>query len=126
MIIISLFYYAGVPFPLSGLTVMVTNTSVVVMWTYDNGANAVPATYAIANVTSNGIPITAPLPPIDINRMSVVIPSAVLEGERTYMVSVVVRNLQGDSQPVTAEFTTPRSFSGITGKLYGVPFVDWL
>ena len=109
-------YFIGTAFPLSGLIPMITNTSVIVMWTYNNSANAVPATSFIANVTLNGVDINAITNPININAMSVTIPSTVLEGEQTYMVSVVARNLQGDSQPVTREFMTPRSFSGAAGK----------
>lgn len=115
-------YFAlGVARALSDVEVMIGSGSVTVSWSYDNSrtVNPVPAQYFIATVSQDGIQIGAPFM-INVDTTSITIPGTLLQPESTYTVSVVVRNLQGDSEAVSESITIPAGFNNAVGKLYTV------
>jgi hypothetical protein len=103
----------GVAQPLSDVELMNNEGTVVASWSYNNSmaVNPVPAQYFIANVTRDGMQIGAPFV-INVNTTSITIPGSFIDPESMYTVSVVVRNLQGDSEVISESISTPASALG--------------
>ena len=108
----------GVAQPLrSGVEVVISEGNIVASWSYDNSraVNPVPAQYFIATVSQDGMQIGTTFM-IDVNTESVTIPGSLFQAESTYIVSVIVRNLQGDSEPISEPVTIPVGFNSALGK----------
>ena len=91
-------------------TIDAETQSVEFSWEYNNSRNDVPAfSFVLAIKQEEQDVITTTL---SINERSYSVSLSRLRSEETYIVDVAVRNLQGDSEPVSQIFTVPRS-SGV-------------
>ena len=115
-----MYFPLGVAQPLSDVNVNIGDSSVEVSWSYDNSrtVNPVPARYFVATVTQDGMQIGTPFM-LNVTTTSITIPGSLLQAESMYTVSVIVRNLQGDSEAVTESITLPVdfNFNNAIGKL---------
>ena len=81
------------------------DNEVVLMWTYDNTVNIVPVIGFVVTIKLGDQTIKTTLLPAD--QRSYPVTLSELMADQTYSAEVVVRNLQGDSLPITEIFRTP-------------------
>ena len=79
-------------------------------WEYNNSRNGVPASGFIVAIKRDGQDVITDTLSID-QRSYTVLLSRLMGGE-TYTMEVIVRNMQGDSEPISQIFNTPKS-SGV-------------
>lgn len=103
-------FVGGTALPVSDVQVDIRTNSVVVSWMYDNAVNSVPARFFHVSVTQDGTQVIALR--IRANETSYTIPGNSLIGGQTYMVSVVVSNLQGNSTAIMDSILLPTNFNG--------------
>lgn len=97
--------YVGVARPLGMISVQVTDDGVIFTWNYNNSLNEVPAELFVVSITpAGGTTFTIP---ISANLRSITVPLSMLKSEQTYDITAVVRNSQGDSEPISNSFTAP-------------------
>lgn len=98
--------------PLSDLSIINSGSMITATWAYDNTVNLVPATDFIATVTQGDGQIGDPIERSANFRNATILTSDLTVGQ-SYTVSVVVRNLQGDSDAVSETFV----FNSAIGEL---------
>ena len=98
-------YYLGPPQAINGVEVQIRSGEIAFSWTYDDSANGVPATAFVITIVRAGntvltrtIPVTQRSYTIDVND---------LDSSEEHTVTLMVQNLQGNSQTVSNIFTTP-------------------
>ena len=103
----------GVAQPLSDVEARIGDSIVMVTWSYNNSraVNPVSAQYFVVTVSLDGVQTQESPFMVNINTTSITIPGELLQPGRTYMVSVVVRNLQGDSEAITESIPIPSDFN---------------
>ena len=101
------FYNIGVPEPVSQVDVNIRGNIVVFNWTYNNSVNGVPATEYVITVVRTGTNLVSASDTIPISQMNYTITVEELLSFRNHSVSLVVRNMQGDSEEISNRFTTP-------------------
>lgn len=84
-----------------------------VSWLYDNRRNSVPATNFTGTVRPDGVMMNEPVYTTTTSKTYFVIPGYTLEINQTYLVTVVVNNLQGVSEAVYEDFV----YNSALGKL---------
>ena len=97
------------------MEVAIVGDVITVTWTYDNSANDVPAMSFVATVFQDGIQQGDPIS-VPITLSSITVPTSILTANQPYMVSVVVRSLQGDSDAISETFT----YNSAIGKLFTI------
>ena len=109
-----LIFIVGRAAPLLGVGIVnAGNNTITANWTYDNSVNRVPATDFIATITQGGVQIGNPIER-SANFRNATVSTRNLTVGQTYTVSVVVRNLQGDSDAISATFV----FNSAIGELF--------
>ena len=90
-------------------------------WEYDDSTNDIPSSNFSVRIKRNEQIILSD--DISINSRSYTIPLSNLESGEVYSVEVVVRNIHGDSDPVSQIFTVPVRGESLT--LDGKFFIDY-
>lgn len=101
--------FVGPPRSLSGVNALIDIDDGVITftWEYDDSINGVPATNFVVTIKLDGQTVFTAQVPADVRAYTLAL-SKLME-EQMYSAEVAVRNMQGDSLPISQFFTTPSS-----------------